>query len=125
MAKCPFCDHSNRTDVTQCEKCGGPLQATFSGESDQAPPAAVTEPEPGSIEAEVLGLMRRRKKIEAIKVYRQRTGIGLKEAKDFVEALAAKHGVPVGSGGGCAGALLLMFVVGGGAAGAAWLLAMS
>jgi hypothetical protein len=121
MVKCPFCDHSNRGDATQCEKCGGPLQAAFSGEPDQAPPTAV--PEPGSIEAEVLGLMRERKKIEAIKVYRQRTEMGLKESKDFVEALAAKHGIPVGSGGGCAGVLLVMFVAGGAAAGAAWLLA--
>ena len=87
MAKCPFCDHSNRGDATQCEKCGGPLQATFSGESDQAPPTAASEPEPGSIEAEVLGLMRGRRKIEAVKLYRQRTGIGLKEAKDFVEGV--------------------------------------
>ena len=44
--------------------------------------------------------MQGQKKIQAIKLYRERTGIGLKEAKDFVEALAAKHGVA--PGGGCA-----------------------
>ncbi len=33
------------------------------------------------------GLLRSGRKIEAIKVYRQQTGIGLKEAKDAVDAM--------------------------------------
>ena len=36
---------------------------------------------------EVVELMRRGRKIEAIKVYREETGVGLKEAKEFVESL--------------------------------------
>ena len=39
--------------------------------------------------ATLLELMRDGKKIEAIKLYRERHGVGLKEAKDAVEALAA------------------------------------
>jgi hypothetical protein len=55
--------------------------------------------------------MQGRKKIEAIKLYRQQTGAGLKEAKDAVEALAAKHGIIAAKGAGCAGMVLLMVVV--------------
>ena len=35
------------------------------------------------------------RKIEAIKIYRERTGLGLKESKDAVEALARGQPVPV------------------------------
>ena len=44
-----------------------------------------------------------RKKIEAIKVYRERTGVGLKEAKDAVEAVAAQRGIVAPSGFGVPG----------------------
>jgi hypothetical protein len=47
------------------------------------------------------------KKIEAVKRYRQQTGCDLKNAKDAVEALAAKHGI-VSKGAGCAGVFLMM-----------------
>ena len=36
---------------------------------------------------EILDLVRRGKKIEAIKVYREQTGLGLKEAKDYIDSL--------------------------------------
>ena len=38
-------------------------------------------------DAEVRALMAAGKKIEAIKLVRQRTGLGLKEAKDYVERM--------------------------------------
>jgi ribosomal protein L7/L12 len=56
--------------------------------------------------AELVDLLRQGQKIEAIKRYRARTGVGLKAAKDAVEALGV---VPVGSGrGGCLSGLLLV-----------------
>lgn len=39
------------------------------------------------INAEVLALAKAGKKIEAIKLYREQTGVSLKEAKDYVESL--------------------------------------
>ncbi len=66
-------------------------------------PAAEASPEEDD---DVLELMRGQKKIDAIKVYRERYHVGLKEAKDAVEALAAKHGIE-SQGGGCAGVVLL------------------
>jgi hypothetical protein len=47
----------------------------------------------GNHDNELLDLLRRGDKIEAIKRYRERTGAGLKEAKDAVEALGARHGI--------------------------------
>lgn len=58
---------------------------------DSGTPVALTQPLPQAHtmgnDAEILDLMRRGQKIQAIKLYRERTGVGLKEAKDAVEAL--------------------------------------
>jgi ribosomal protein L7/L12 len=44
-----------------------------------------------SIETELAPLLEQGKKIQAIKVYRDRTGAGLKEAKDAVEAMQPRY----------------------------------
>jgi len=43
-------------------------------------------------------LLREGKKINAIKLYRRTHGVGLKEAKEIVDARAAELGIPAGSG---------------------------
>jgi ribosomal protein L7/L12 len=65
--------------------------------------------DPNSLEGQVLALMRGQKEIWAIKVYREQTGVGLKKAKDAVEALAARHGISKQSG--CAGMVLLITAI--------------
>ncbi len=40
------------------------------------------------VNLEIMDLMKAGQKIQAIKLYRQQTGAGLKEAKDYVESLA-------------------------------------
>lgn len=40
---------------------------------------------------EVVELLRQGRKLQAIKVYREATGVGLKQAKDYVESLE-RHG---------------------------------
>jgi ribosomal protein L7/L12 len=54
------------------------------------------------------------RKIEAIKLYREVTGEGLKESKEFIDALVPKlvaqdpvKYAKAAQGGGCAGAVLL------------------
>ena len=47
----------------------------------------VTAVNPDTIRSEVERLARAGKKIDAIKLVRERTGLGLKEAKEFVESL--------------------------------------
>jgi ribosomal protein L7/L12 len=63
------------------------------------------------VESQLIGLLQQGQKIQAIKVCRARTGMGLKEAKDTVEGLAAKHGLAVAKGGGCLGAVILVLLV--------------
>src|SRR5690348_15974612 len=53
------------------------------------PPAAA-----GSFEAELVSLLQRGQKIEAIKVYKERTGASLVEAKQAVEALESGGDLP-------------------------------
>jgi len=54
-----------------------------------SPAAAPSHPEPpADLEAECRRLYRAGKAIAAIKLYREHTGVGLKEAKEAVEALA-------------------------------------
>ena len=71
----------------------------------------------GSLEGELVGLLGAGRKIDAIKRYREATGADLKAAKDAVEALARRHGLPAG-GGGCLGAatLLVLAALGAGVA---------
>jgi ribosomal protein L7/L12 len=64
-----------------------------------------------SDDGEILELLRDGQKIRAIKLYRDRTGAGLKEAKDAVEALARSNGIPAGSSG-CASAVLALALFG-------------
>jgi large subunit ribosomal protein L7/L12 len=62
---------------------------------------------PEGLEGDVLRLLGEGKKIPAIKLYRERMGVGLKEAKEAVEALGERHGI-VGRGGGCLGIVLVL-----------------
>ena len=57
-------------------------------------------------EAELLRMLQAGEKIQAIKRYREWTGAGLKEAKDAVEGLAARHGI-VAQSRGCLTMLLV------------------
>lgn len=66
---------------------------------------------PQPIQDDLLGLLQQGRKIEAIRQYREATGVGLKDAKEAVEALAAQAGIPARSG--CFAAALALFVVAG------------
>jgi len=59
------------------------------------------------LEDEVVSLLEQGQKIEAIKRYRERTGVGLKEAKDAVEWMAERRGLATSQGVGCFGVVLL------------------
>jgi ribosomal protein L7/L12 len=61
-------------------------------------------------ESQLLNLLRDGKTIEAIKVFREATGYGLKDSKSEVEALARKNQIPIHTG--CAGVLLAAALVG-------------
>jgi ribosomal protein L7/L12 len=75
---------------------------------DRGEPLASKESSDSSLEAELVSLLEQGRKIEAIKVYREQTGTGLKEAKEAVEALGMRHHVVAPSGSGCLGVLLFL-----------------
>jgi len=84
-------------------------QAVEALERDEPPPTG--EPADSSSEAEIVALLQQGRKIKAIKLYRERTGVGLKEAKDAVEAIGADRGIVTPSGSGCLGVVLLLGLV--------------
>jgi hypothetical protein len=116
MTTCRLCQHSNPPGAQRCEECGtwlsqdaDPAASTGTSSAGRQTTAA-TGPPVSEFDSEVLALLTSGKKIDAIKFYRETKGTGLKEAKEAVEALGERHGVPRGSG--CAGVVLvLLFMV--------------
>ena len=113
MADCPKCGKSNPAGMPMCGNCGQSLPP----ETVPDETAAAADQPANELDDEVLELLQSGQKISAIKLHRERTGVGLKEAKDAVEALATQHGV-VPKPTGCAGVVLAAILVGGGLA--AW-----
>jgi hypothetical protein len=98
MIQCPNCQHFNLADASICERCGVSL--------------VIADPDAGDIsalDAQVLTIAGTGGKIAAIKWYRQQTGLGLKEAKDAVEALMRQHHVSPPKSG-CAGMMLAVVI---------------
>ena len=69
-----------------------------SGQTDLPSANSSSNIAPGSAEAEVCALLNSGKKIEAIKRVREQTGLGLKEAKDLVDALERGLSVSIHAG---------------------------
>ncbi len=82
MIRCPFCDHKNPPGATHCAECKAEL--FNSDEAAAAPPSGADS---NSLDGRVVALLTDGRKIEAIRLYRDVTGAGLKEAKDAVESL--------------------------------------
>lgn len=71
----------------------------------------IVQPDDSDLTQQIVHLLGRGEKIEAIKIYRQRFSVGLKEAKEAVERLGEQNGIPVSSGSGCLGVVLLGITV--------------
>ncbi len=59
-------------------------------------------------EKEVISLLEQGQKIGAIKLFRERTGAGLRESKEAVEALAERRGIIISQGTGCFGVVVAL-----------------
>jgi ribosomal protein L7/L12 len=84
MPCCPFCNHENPVGIHLCPNCGAALPESIA--SAQAF---------DDWEQEIRGLLGEGQKIEAIKLYRERTGAGLKQAKEAVEAIERGEPLPI------------------------------
>ncbi|HUY36161.1 MAG TPA: DUF885 family protein [Pirellulales bacterium] len=92
MPRCTACGKKNLLGFTFCQKCGAPLEAV----DDEAPETATPSERPAADDAsasadateeQISQLLEQGDKIEAINLYRQRTGLGLAEAKRAVERM--------------------------------------
>lgn len=95
--RCPTCSApldmpAPHATLTRCSYCGAGVLLTERGGSVEA---AATQRQHADAIAEVLRQLRAGSKIGAIKVYHERFGVGLKEARDAVERLEA--GQPAGT----------------------------
>lgn len=68
-----------------------------------------TEPlDDSDLTDEVLRLLERGELIPAVKLYREQSGVCLKDAKEAVEEIGRRHGIESVSSSGCLGVVLLM-----------------
>ncbi|HEY7770623.1 hypothetical protein [Longimicrobium sp.] len=117
--RCPACSAplevpAQHAAVSRCPYCG---VGVLLSERPQGTHAATNDPHADSI-AEVVRILQSGHLIQAVKLYRERFGVGLKEAKDAVDQIAAGQPagtVPHRSGGtgfgvGCAVMILLVIV---------------
>lgn len=79
--------------VTALEQRMHEVLARFEGDSPPAGSGWGFGDDAATEDDEALALLREGKVIEAISTYRQRTGVGLREAKDAIDRLKAEHGL--------------------------------
>ena len=100
MRICASCGKKNLAGFTFCQKCGAELADSPAAPADFERSIDVDENGPpidaDDAEEPLVLLLEQGKKLEAIKLYRQRTGAGLAEAKAAVERLQRQEAMRTG-----------------------------
>ncbi|MEZ6034048.1 MAG: ribosomal protein L7/L12 [Planctomycetaceae bacterium] len=89
----------------------GLAEAKAAVESLEAGGSLTERVRPDDLIGQIVGLLGRGEKIEAVKLYRDQSGCGLKEAKEAVDRIGEQNGIRSSSGTGCLGVVLLGIVV--------------
>ncbi len=120
MKKCPYCAEQIQDEAIKCRYCGSMLTGAEPASNQHRWPTTLA---PNADDQEAIRLTAAGQKIQAIKFIREKTGMGLAEAKAYVEALergqnpaqAAHTAVTTRtSRSGCLTMALLLILVGGG-----------
>ncbi len=84
MKKCPYCAEQIQDEAIKCRYCGSMLNGAEPVSSQNRWPTTFA---PNADDQEAIRLTTAGQKIQAIKFIREKTGMGLAEAKAYVEAL--------------------------------------
>jgi hypothetical protein len=82
---CPSCGKQIPEGSAFCMQCGKPIPTVAAGVPAGPPPSPGIE----AMVAQIKELLAKGAKIQAVKLYREATGAGLREAKDFVDGIEA------------------------------------
>ncbi len=74
-----FCNKSVSADATECSSCGAALV-------ERDAPRCAVGPSPGTV-GDVRSMLEQGRQVDAVRMYREQTGTGLREATAAIEAL--------------------------------------
>jgi len=91
-----------------CSKCGTNLTGDY-----KFCPSCGQEvgTKSGNMEDQILSLLKQNQFIEAVKMVRERRGLGLKESADYVRSLAVKHNIVIQQASGTLVVVAVAFVI--------------
>jgi len=86
MPNCVFCNQSVSRTTTQCPQCGAAL---FPGDLARPAPTASS-----ATEGAVVSMLEQGRKGDAVRIYREQTGAGLRAATDAIDAIQRVEETP-------------------------------